>query len=219
MTPSKASENKSGRTWRGMSAEERRAGRRVRLIEAGIELFGTRGYARTSVKAVCEEAGLTERYFYETFEDREDLLAEIFDGLFRYTQSRTLAAIEDAPEDLFRRLEVGMEAFFEALTGDPRRARIQEIETVGVSPAMESRRREALHSYAGIIADQVRRDPNWDGGGEVRLDVLTLGLVGAVNEQLIDYVLGDLEISAEDLLNHQKLLITAAIGSLAGGGR
>ena len=53
-----------------------------RRIEAGIELFGTRGYANTPVKAICEEAGLTERYFYEAFDDREDLLDEIFTAVF-----------------------------------------------------------------------------------------------------------------------------------------
>ena len=71
----------TSRTWRGQTIEERQAERRDRLIEAGIELFGTQGYAATSVKAICTEAGLTERYFYETFNDREDLLSEVYDIL------------------------------------------------------------------------------------------------------------------------------------------
>lgn len=205
-----------GRIWGGRSAGERRAERLVRLTEAGIELFGTRGYARTSVKAICTEAGLTERYFYEAFDDREDLLAAIFANLVSYTQERTLAAIAGAPDSLFERLDVGLEAFFEALTADPRRARIQEIETVGVSPGMESRRREAFHSYAAIIADQVRRDPGFDTGSEMRLDVIALGVVGAVNEQMIDFVLGELDISAAELLSHQKMMLASIVRPLVG---
>lgn len=214
MKQPKPGDGRSGRAWGGRSAEERRTERRARLTEAGIELFGTRGYARTPVKAVCAEAGLTERYFYEAFEDREDLLASIFGNLVKDTQQRTLAAIADAPDSLLERLEVGLEAFFEALTVDPRRARIQEIETVGVSPEMEARRREALHSYATIIADEVRRDPGFRGDSGVRLDVIALGLVGAVNEQMIDFVLGRLEISSGDLLAHQKMMLAAVVRPL-----
>lgn len=206
--------DRGGRTWRGLSAEERRAERRSRLIEAGIELFGTRGYAHSPVKAVCAEAGLTERYFYEAFEDREDLLAEIFDGLVSDTQARALAALENGPPGLFERLSRGLEAFFTALTEDPRRARIQEIETVGVSERMETRRREALHSYARLITDQVRQDPGWDLADDPRLDVLALGLVGAVNEQLVAFVLGDLDLPATELLDLQKLMMIALVGPL-----
>lgn len=209
-----STEQESGRIWRGQSAQERRSERHGRLIEAGIELFGTRGYAATPVKAVCGQAGLTERYFYEAFADREDLLSEIYDRLIKETAESTLGAIERVEEDLFVRLGVGLEAFFEALTRDPRRARIQELEVVGVSAALEEKRRAAIHSFAGIIADQVRRDPGWDPDRGIRLDVITLGLVGAVNEQLIDFVLGELEITPAELIHHQVLLFTAVIGPL-----
>ncbi len=211
---STGTQDDSGRTWRGQSAEQRRAERRERLIESGIELFGTRGYSHTPVKAVCEQAALTERYFYEAFHDREDLLSEIYDQLIRETAEQTLNAIEAAEEDLFIRLRVGLKAFFEALTRDPRRARIQEIEVVGVSEELERKRRQAIHSFAGIIADQVRRDPGWSPDRGIRLDVITVGLVGSVNEQLIDYVLGDLEIEPEELLRHQSILFTAMLGPL-----
>lgn len=215
-----AENNGAGRTWRGVSAEERRLRRRESLIEAGIELFGTQGYASTPVKAVCSQAGLTERYFYEAFDDREGLLAAIYGQLVEATQARTRAAIETAPDELYARLGVGLEAFFAALAEDPRGARIQEIETVGVSERMEALRREALSSYAALIADQVRREPGWDPAGDPAgdrtLEVVTLGLVGGVNEQLVALVLGDLDVSAEELLRIQRATIEAVIGGLLG---
>src|SRR4029077_5184552 len=55
------------RAYGGVSAEDRIAARRAKLLDAGLELFGTRGYATTGVKDVCREAGLTDRYFYESF--------------------------------------------------------------------------------------------------------------------------------------------------------
>src|SRR5918999_5057985 len=53
----------SARVYAGMAAEERRARRRARLLEAGLELLGTKGAQATSVTAVCRLARLTPRYF------------------------------------------------------------------------------------------------------------------------------------------------------------
>ncbi|MDQ5893814.1 MAG: TetR/AcrR family transcriptional regulator [Actinomycetota bacterium] len=206
--------NDSGRTWRGQTTQERQSDRRDRLIEAGIELFGTRGYANTPVKAICEEAGLTERYFYEAFEDREALLDQIFEILIADCRRATMDAIENSTDELGASMRAGLTAFAHELTRDPRRARIQEIEAVGVSPELERKRREAIHAFAAIVADRTRELGGKEKIGPLRLDVLALGLVGSVNEQLIDYVLGYLEISLEDLIENQIAAFTAVAGQL-----
>ena len=199
----------NGRTWRGQTIEERQADRRERLIEAGIELFGTKGYANTPVKAICEEAGLTERYFYEAFEDREDLLDAIYSIVLTNCRQATLDAIRDSEQNLEASMRAGLTAFARELTRDPRRARIQEIEIVGVSPEMERKRRDSIHAFAQLVADHTRELGGRDEIGPLRLDVIALGLVGSVNEQLIDYVLGDLEISLEDLIENQVVAFEA----------
>ena len=70
-----------GRTYGGVSAAERAASRRERLLDAGLELFGTHGFAATGVKDVCRQAGLTDRYFYESFRDSRELFLAVFDRL------------------------------------------------------------------------------------------------------------------------------------------
>lgn len=208
--------NDSSRTWRGQTTQERQSDRRDRLIEAGIELFGTRGYANTPVKAICEEAGLTERYFYEAFEDREALLDQIYEILIADCRRATVEAIENSTDELGASMRAGLTAFAHELTRDPRRARIQEIEAVGVSPELERKRREAIHAFAAIVADRTRELGGQEKIGPLRLDVIALGLVGSVNEQLIDYVLGYLEISLEDLIENQIAAFTAVAGQLYG---
>src|ERR1700745_3649730 len=69
------------RTYGGVSADERIAARRARLLGAGLELFGTRGFAATGVKDVCRQAGLTDRYFYESFNDGGELFLAVFDRI------------------------------------------------------------------------------------------------------------------------------------------
>ena len=68
-----------GRRYRGVSEAARQAERRQRFIEAGLTVFGSRGYHSSTVRSICSEAGLTERYFYESFANSEDLLCVVYE--------------------------------------------------------------------------------------------------------------------------------------------
>ena len=48
-------------------------------MDAAIRTYGEKGFRNSSVKAVCAAAGLTERYFYEWFENSEDMLRQCFE--------------------------------------------------------------------------------------------------------------------------------------------
>ncbi len=66
------------RQFKGLSMSERQQARREKLIEAGIEAYGTQGFFSVTVKDICNEAKLTERYFYESFKKSEHLFQTIF---------------------------------------------------------------------------------------------------------------------------------------------
>ncbi|NED65389.1 TetR/AcrR family transcriptional regulator, partial [Streptomyces sp. SID10244] len=81
-----------GRRYGGADADERRDRRRLDLIAAGLDLFGSDGYASASVKRVCEHAGLTQRYFYESFADRPALLAAVYEDCVEFARVATVDA-------------------------------------------------------------------------------------------------------------------------------
>lgn len=58
--------------WSGVPLEDRQALRRNDLITAGVTLLGSESGSALTVRAVCRAAGLTERYFYESFSDRDE---------------------------------------------------------------------------------------------------------------------------------------------------
>lgn len=201
-----------GRTWRGKDADERRDIRRRQLIDAGIELFGTKGYAATSVKAICDEAGLTERYFYENFRDREALLKVVYEILVRDAAVAVLEKMAEFDGDPEAMMKAGLAAFARQVTENPKRARIQQLEVVGVSDRIEEVRRGAIHAFADLIADTSRRFGAPDHREGVDLDVMAIGLVGLVNEQLIDFVRGELDVDIERLIENQASAFTALSG-------
>ena len=84
------------RIYGGVEANLREEDRRKKLIEAGLEAFGTKGYAKTNIKTICKLAGLTERYFYESFRHKEELLRAVYRELIDEAQRDSLAALEDS---------------------------------------------------------------------------------------------------------------------------
>src|SRR5213080_3229056 len=62
---------------RRMSRSERQAETRQALIDAAARVFVERGYARSSVEAITEQAGYTRGAFYSNFQSKEQLFAEL----------------------------------------------------------------------------------------------------------------------------------------------
>lgn len=67
--------------WSGVPLEDRHALRRDTLVAAGVELLGGEGGPALTVRAVCRHANLTERYFYESFTDREHFVRAVYDDV------------------------------------------------------------------------------------------------------------------------------------------
>lgn len=66
------------RRYSGQSFEDRQAERRYKLIHAAVQVAGRVGLEGASVAAICAEAGLTARYFYESFPTREAIFVEAY---------------------------------------------------------------------------------------------------------------------------------------------
>ncbi|MEH3156991.1 MAG: TetR/AcrR family transcriptional regulator, partial [Gordonia paraffinivorans] len=149
--PTAVDRRAGGRRYGGRSTAARVAERRAALLEAGLDLFGTEGYQRVSVKQVCDRAGLTQRYFYESFDEREALLLAVYDEIVDDVGRRTVDAIDKTLPTIADLAHVALGEFIGYLTADRRRARVMLIEVVGVSPALDARRRRVIGDFAEII--------------------------------------------------------------------
>jgi AcrR family transcriptional regulator len=198
-------------TYRGVPMEARRAKRRERLIAAGLEEFGTVGYDGTTVKAICATAGLTERYFYEHFADRAALLAAVFEDVVETVMTAAIGAADDAPPTPLARARAGLEGFLGALGADPRRARVQLIEVVGRNETLERRRFGVMHQFVAYIERTATElDPSVDFERESWRHAVVLALVGGTNHLAIEWALGELSISKDDMVDALVALYLAA---------
>jgi AcrR family transcriptional regulator len=203
------------RRYRGLSVEERHAQRRERLLDAGLELFGTQGYAGSSIRAVSAAASLNSRYFYESFTSREDLLYHVYQRAVADVAAAVIEATAQA-DTVEGQARAGLRASWTVLTKDRRKARVIVLEVVGVSERLERLRRENRHAFADIL---VHNAMSLAGEGiRLRMDpVLTArSLMGAAMEVLVDWIHGDVAASPEEIVEHLTRLYTAvALASVA----
>lgn len=170
-----------GRTYAGRSDAERRADRRRRLLDAGLELFGTEGWAGATIERLCASAGVATRSFYEEFSSRDALLRAVYEDIMGGVVEHVLPQVvahEGTPEE---RIRVGLGGYVGYLTEDPRRAKVahREVRTAGV---LEQDRHAMVLRFADLIAEQTRLEEGARGR------ILGLALAGAVTEVLVDWV-------------------------------
>ncbi|GIZ53364.1 TetR/AcrR family transcriptional regulator [Noviherbaspirillum aridicola] len=135
------------RSYRGVTQDERRRQRRASLIAAAIAVYGERGFRNASVKAVCEAAGLTERYFYESFANSEALLVAAFNAV-TYAVHRESVEAAQGIRGRRERARAMIGAYFSALKREPHSARVFLVEIRGVSRAVDEAFELALRSIA-----------------------------------------------------------------------
>jgi AcrR family transcriptional regulator len=196
------------RLYRGLSAAQRRAQRREQLLEAGLELFGTQGYAATSIRAVSAAASLNSRYFYESFSSREDLLWHVYLGIIRESMTAVIEATAGA-QTLEEQARAGLRASWKVFTDDPRKARVLALEVIGVSDRLEQMRRESRHAFADVL---MRNGRSFVGESvALRMDPLLTAraLMGAHVQVLADWVHGDVDASVEEIVEHFTMMYTA----------
>ncbi|MDK3025673.1 TetR/AcrR family transcriptional regulator [Cupriavidus taiwanensis] len=162
------------RRYRGAEAEERRAQRRAQLIAAAVQVYGERGYQNATVKAVCEAAGLTERYFYESFANSEALLLASFQTVTQRLLHTLVQAGEAAGNDGAQRALAMLRAYFGALQREPRSARVFLVEIRGVSKLVDGALADSLDAFGGLLAQALLAP------GRARDPLLTAGVVGGV---------------------------------------
>ncbi|ORM33385.1 TetR/AcrR family transcriptional regulator [Williamsia sp. 1135] len=200
------------RIYGGKSMAVRRAERRAKFIEAGLTVFGGKGYAASSVADICAEAGLARSQFYSEFGSREDLLLGVYDAVQDDSQTAVVAALEREGADAEKALltAAAMAALVRSVGDDPRRARIVFVEMIGVSSRVEKHRANRRALWAEFIAATIaeRSDGGFTPPGGYKL--ATTAFLGALTELVHAWSTSDPRPPIDDLI----AVITAVLNAL-----
>ncbi len=197
------------RPFRGVSADNRLLERRARLLEAALDEVGDIGVAQLRMNTVCKRARLTQRYFYEHFVNRDELLAALFDQVIDDVIAQTEAAVATAPADIYEQASVALATFYDTVISDPRRARLY-AESVGI-PSIADRKRAAIARYSDFVIERVTAVTGiLDERSRARLLMAILVLVGGQADASTALAAGAVSITREDYVDmHARMLVDA----------
>ena len=198
------------RRYGGKSAEQRRAERRAQLVEAALEIWQEQGWAAVTMRGVCAQAGLTDRYFYESFTDRDALLGTVWDLMRDETLTMLLdSLVPVADRSALEQLRVALAAVVRHIAEEPARAQIIFGDHAG-SAILEQRRRDTVQLATDLmisLAQPFLRDDVDEQA--LRLNVL-LGIGGFV-EVMLAWRNGLIDATADQIVD-QMADVGGALG-------
>lgn len=185
--------------WSGVPLQDRQALRRDELISAGIGLLGSPGGPNLTVRAVCRASGLTERYFYESFSDRDEYVAAVYDDVCTKAMSTLMESA--SPRD-------GVERFVALMIDDPARGRVLLL-APEAEPVLARSGARWIPTFIELLQHTVPRiaqiaDPT------LRAMVAT-GLVGALTALFTAYLDGRLDATRTQFIDHCAELLLSTV--------
>jgi AcrR family transcriptional regulator len=209
--------SRQGRRYRGASAVHRQELRREKLLSAALELIGGQGLKAATVRAVCARAELTQRYYYESFENAEDLLIAVYEQQWQLLAESLHAAIEGAPKNPVAIAQAALFAVFSHLRRHPHGARVLFLEVLGVSARVDRSYRQGSQRMIELVVAQATPllpQPAVEG-----LDAQLQGgaVVGAVIFVAMNWILADYATPEEVLVDNLMVLARSVIEGLQVG--
>ena len=82
-----------------------------RILQSALELFSSKGYDATSVREICEAAGITKPTLYHFYGSKEGVYRALVEGVLERFRSQVSGAVREAGRS--RRLQRVARAYFE----------------------------------------------------------------------------------------------------------
>ncbi|MGB6181909.1 MAG: TetR/AcrR family transcriptional regulator [Rhodococcus sp. (in: high G+C Gram-positive bacteria)] len=183
--------------------EARRELRRTTLLTVGVELLGAAQGPSVNVRAVCSRASLTERYFYESFSDRDTFVRVVYQGVADDARDALVGAVGRArhPKERARRAVV---AFVELMIDRPAMGRVL-LSAPFVDPALSALGPRTMPIFVALVGEQL--PPESDETDRLLTATAVVGALTALFTSSLD---GELEVDRERLVEHCVTLVTSA---------
>lgn len=200
------------RTYGGVSAAERVAERRTRLVAAGRELLAEVGWKGTSLRAVCQRAGLSDRYFYESFDNRDALLIAVTEQVGADVLAVASERMTAAPQTYRGQVRAAADAVLDLMDREAGLVRVLLLETPDTE-VLGKQRRLMMGSLVDLLVAATQDLETLRGRPEVRRRMGAHAILGSLFELLAAWTAGELDVRREELLDY---VVEVAVSLAAG---
>jgi AcrR family transcriptional regulator len=172
------------------------------MIAAAVRIWSDEGWAAVSMRRICAETSVNDRYFYEEFGDKDGLLVSTWekvrdDALATLTQAYDVWGAHPSWEELTRQVAT---ALLDWMTVNPTYARIL-LSRDESSPALKALHRNAFHRVVDLVIG-VARPRLQSGSDEEGLKMDAVAGIGGFIELLRAWQSGYLKVDARRIVEH-----------------
>ena len=162
-----------------------------RILSTALDLFAVRGYDSTSVREICEAAGITKPTLYHFFGSKEGVLQALVQGGFE--QFRRLAQVAiDTPGTFRHRVKVLARSVFESASHKPHFWRFMHS-VIWAPPGTAPSQTDACSQfYDGVVGALAAAAQAAVSGGELKpgpIEARMMILMGSISEAATGYVI------------------------------
>ena len=211
-----AKNERKGRVYAGATTKDRVLKRREQFLDVGLQLFGTVGYKAASVRALCREAKLTDRYFYESYSSVEDLLIEVYQREIEKMTLAVMLAIGDVVpgKSAAAFARPALLAFFSAAR-NPVVTKTVWLEILGVSERVNKVYQHAMQQFGELFLLKFKALYPTLKLSSTREQALATAVVGAISLSAMNWLINDFSTPIDDLVEVNALLMEGLAAALA----
>lgn len=167
----------------------RRRDTRRQILDASLHLFSEHGFARTTVRDIARNAGITDAAIYYHFDSKQDLLEALFEekGIVPALQELEQAAGDLAPRDAL--LAIGRQAM-SLLQSSRDFVRLVFMEALGSEPGAVAEYRSLMERWERGLSRLLRVYMQRGQLQQVDADTVARQMVTLVFAAFLDDLLG-----------------------------
>jgi TetR/AcrR family fatty acid metabolism transcriptional regulator len=166
-----------------------RGEKRIRIIDAAIQVFAEKGFHQARVTDIASQAGVADGTIYLYFRNKEDLLLTIFEEKMTAINAGLTGVLEGI-DDPFDRIRAFARYHFSLVQKHRHLAEVLQVELRLSNKFLKEYRPKPLWQYLGAFANILREGQE---AGKVREDVdlftAKWAFFGALDELAMQWVL------------------------------
>lgn len=160
-----------------------------RILQSALALFSSRGYDATSVREICEAAGITKPTLYHFYGSKEGVYRSLVDGVLEDFRGHLTAQLAEGGP-VVARLQRVARSYFDAARG--RRELMRFIFSIIHNPPASAPVTDFIRYYDEIVQLIAKGVDEGVAAGELApgpTDVRMLLLMGALGEALCGWLI------------------------------
>lgn len=196
------------RPYGGENGADRVKRRRAMLVDAALDILGSPDGGAISVRGVCRQAGLTARYFYESFDDVDALVAAAYDEVVLDIATAAQEAVLAGGRSPRDQIASVVRVIVDRIDADRRRGRVLFSQTL-LSGKLASKRMDTTLMFAALTMQNSGAE---DAGPQVQ--GAAHFYVGGFGQVLSAWIDGRIDCNTDELIDLCVTMMWGAVSEL-----